>query len=82
MAVATFSLWITNFVVSQSFPMLDENPWLLDKFNHGFPFFVYGGFCVVLVVFMIAAVPETKGKTLEEIEQRWCKRPTERRRGT
>ncbi len=82
MAVATLSLWIANFVVSQSFPMLDENPWLLEKFNHGFPFFVYGGFCVVLVVFMTAAVPETKGKTLEEIEQRWCKRPTERRSGT
>jgi len=82
MAVATLSLWTVNFIVSQTFPMLDENPWLLEKFNHGFPFFVYGGFCVVLVVFMIWAVPETKGKTLEEIEQRWCKRPTEWRSGT
>ena len=71
MAVATFSLWVANFIVSQTFPMLDESPWLIEKFNHGFPFFVYGGFCVVLVVFLISAVPETKGKTLEEIERRW-----------
>ncbi len=71
MAIATFSLWIANLVVSQTFPMMDENPWLVEKFNHGFPFFVYGGFCVVLLLFMIVAVPETKGKTLEEIERRW-----------
>ena len=76
MAVATFSLWVANFIVSQTFPMMDENAWLIEKFNHGFPFFVYGGFCVVLVLFLIAAVPETKGKTLEEIEQRWCRGPT------
>ncbi|MHC4179204.1 MAG: sugar porter family MFS transporter, partial [Planctomycetota bacterium] len=71
MAIATFCLWVANFIISQTFPMMDENPWLIEKFNHGFPFFVYGGFCVVLVLFMIAAVPETKGKTLEAIEQRW-----------
>jgi len=71
MAIATFGLWIANFIVSQTFPMMDENPWLIDTFNHGFPFFVYGGFCVVLVMFMITVVPETKGKTLEEIERRW-----------
>ena len=71
MAIATFCLWIANFIVSQTFPMMDENPWLIEKFNHGFPFFVYGGFCAVLVLFMIPAVPETKGKTLEAIERRW-----------
>lgn len=71
MAIATFALWAANFVVSQTFPMMDENPWLIEQFHHGFPFFVYGGFCVVLVVFMIGVVPETKGKTLEAIEQHW-----------
>jgi len=82
MATATFSLWVANYIVSQTFPMMDEDPWLIEKLNHGFPFFVYGGFCVVLVVFMITAVPETKGKTLEEIEQRWRKRPSVRAHGT
>ncbi len=71
MAIATFCLWVANFIVSQTFPMMDENPWLVEKFHHGFPFFVYAAFCVVLVLFMIIAVPETKGKTLEEIERSW-----------
>jgi len=71
MAIATFCLWVANFVVSQTFPMMDENEWLIEKFNHGFPFFIYAAFCVVLTVFMIAVVPETKGKTLEEIEKQW-----------
>ena len=71
MAVATFCLWTANLIVSQTFPMLDENPWLIERFNHGFPFFVYAAFCLVLVVFMICAVPETRGQTLEQIEQRW-----------
>lgn len=71
LAVATFFLWVANFVVSQTFPMMDESPWLVETFNHGFPFFVYAVFCVILVVFMIRTVPETKGRTLEQIEQHW-----------
>jgi len=69
MAAAALCLWVANLIVSQTFPMMDENQWLVDKFNHGFPFLVYAGFCAVLVLFMIVAVPETKGKTLEEIER-------------
>jgi len=71
MATATFCLWVANFVVSQTFPMMDENEWLVDTFHHGFPFLVYAGFCVVLVVFVLLAVPETKGRSLEEIERMW-----------
>jgi SP family xylose:H+ symportor-like MFS transporter len=71
MAIATVCLWVANYVVSQTFPMMDENKWLLDKFHHAFPFWLYGIFCVVLVMFVWRFVPETKGKTLEEIEKHW-----------
>ncbi len=71
MAIATLCLWVANFLVSQTFPMMDENFWLVETFHRGFPFFLYTGFCVILVLFMIIAVPETKGKTLEEIERSW-----------
>ena len=71
MAIATLCLWLANTIVSQTFPMMNENEYLVRKFNHGFPFFIYGGFCVVLLLFMVKAVPETKGKTLEEIEKYW-----------
>jgi len=78
MAIATVCLWLANFAVSQTFPMMDENARLVETFHHGFPFWVYGGFCVVLVGFMALAVPETKGRTLEEIEKHWLARSAKR----
>lgn len=74
MAIATVCLWIANYVVSQTFPMMDKNDWLVEKFHHGFPFWIYSAFCGVLVVFVWRLVPETKGKTLEEIERLWLKK--------
>ncbi len=71
MAIATVCLWIANYVVSQTFPMMDENPWLVATFHRGFPFWLYGAFCIVLLVFVRAYVPETKGKSLEQIERHW-----------
>ena len=73
LAIATFSLWVANFIVSQTFPMMDGNPWLVEKFNHGFPFWIYAVFCVALVIVMVRLVPETKGRTLEELEHIWKK---------
>ncbi|MGA2624775.1 MAG: sugar porter family MFS transporter [Bacteroidota bacterium] len=73
LSVATFCLWSANFVVSQSFPMMDENQWLVTRFNHGFPFYVYGFFCLVLMGLIWRVVPETKGRSLEEIEVSWRK---------
>jgi sugar porter (SP) family MFS transporter len=71
MAIATVCLWVANYIVSQTFPMMDQNPWLATTFHRGFPFWLYGAFCIVLFIFVRAFVPETKGKTLEEIERQW-----------
>jgi len=71
MAIATFCLWGANFVVSQTFPMMDENAWLVELFHHAFPFWVYGVFCIIEVLFLWMCVPETKAKTLEAIEKMW-----------
>jgi len=73
MGVATVFLWLSNYIVTQTFTMMDENPWLVEKFHRGFPFWIYGVFCVCLLVFVWRFVPETKGKTLEEIEKYWYK---------
>lgn len=73
MGIATICLWTANSIVSQTFPMMDENEFLIEKFHHGFPFFIYGIMCVALVIFVKCIVPETKGKTLEEIEKMWIK---------
>ncbi|MCP5521508.1 MAG: sugar porter family MFS transporter [Verrucomicrobiales bacterium] len=69
LGIATLFLWSANFVVSQTFPMMDKNDWLVARFNHAFPFYVYAVFCGLLVWLVWAKIPETKGRSLEEIEQ-------------
>jgi sugar porter (SP) family MFS transporter len=69
MAIATVCLWAANFVVSQTFPMLNESAWLQAHFHGAAPFWVYGGLCFVTVVFVRVFIPETKQKSLEEIEK-------------
>jgi SP family xylose:H+ symportor-like MFS transporter len=71
MAAATFLLWLSNFVISQTFPMLDANAWLVTHMHHAFPFWLYALFCLATVVVVWRFLPETKGKTLEEIERLW-----------
>jgi len=74
MGIATICLWTANTIVTQTYKMMDESQFLVDKFHHGFPFFLYGLMCVILVAFVATVVPETKGKTLEEIEKMWIKK--------
>jgi len=71
LSLATFCLWSANFVVSQTFPMMDAHPWLVARFHHAFPFYLYAAFCVALVLLVVRWVPETKGRSLEDIETRW-----------
>lgn len=66
MATCTVFLWLTNSIVSQTFVMMDRNEALIEKYNHGFPFFIYGSLCIVTVIFVFFFLPETKGRSLEE----------------
>ena len=65
MSVATFILWITVFIVSQTFPML------MGSIGNAFTFWIYMLMAVFAFLFVWKMVPETKGKTLEEIEAFW-----------
>ena len=69
MAIATAALWIADFAVSLSFPVI------ADRFRESFAFGLYAAMCFIDVVFIALMLPETKGKSLEEIEKRWMKKP-------
>lgn len=71
MAIATVCLWLANFVVTQTFTWMDDDAWLVATFHHAFPFWVYAVLCVVSILFLWRFVPETKGRSLEEIERSW-----------
>jgi SP family xylose:H+ symportor-like MFS transporter len=73
MAVAVAAQWIANYLVSWTFPMLDGNPTLISHFNHGFAYWIYGVMSVLAAVFVWKWVPETKGRSLEQMEKLWTK---------
>ncbi|OOF66206.1 sugar porter family MFS transporter [Rodentibacter caecimuris] len=68
LSIAVSFNWIFNFVVSQSFPMMNENPYLLEKFHGAFPMWLFAGCCIIGFFFLIRYVPETKGISLEKME--------------
>jgi MFS transporter, SP family, arabinose:H+ symporter len=61
MSVSIFFLWIAVYIVSQTFPMLKA------AIGEAFTFWIYMGMSVICWLFVRKMVPETKGKTLEEI---------------
>jgi SP family xylose:H+ symportor-like MFS transporter len=73
MSIAVAAQWIANWLVSLTFPVLNDNQWLTQQFNHGFSYWIYGIMGILAALFVWKLVPETKGKTLEEIEKIWKK---------
>jgi SP family xylose:H+ symportor-like MFS transporter len=53
--------------------MMDKNSTLNETFNHGFAYWIYGLMAVLSIILIWKFVPETKGKTLEEMEKLWEK---------
>ena len=75
-AVAVAFQWIFNFIVSSTFvPMYNMRLGEMgDKFGHMFAYALYGVICVVAAIFVYKLVPETKGKTLEDMTNLWRKK--------
>lgn len=63
MSVAVMSLWIACFVLTFTFPQLNA------KLGPAGTFWIYAGICVVGLTYILYRLPETKGKTLEQIER-------------
>lgn len=63
MAVSTFALWAACFILTYTFPLLNK---FLGSYG---TFWLYGLICMAGFIFIRINLPETKGKTLEEIEK-------------
>lgn len=72
MSIAVAVQWAMNYVVSQSFPVVVESeannsaPW-----NGSLPYFIFIAFILLIVFVTYKFIPETKGKSLEELEEIW-----------
>lgn len=67
MSVATFTIWSACYIVAQTFPMLHDNP----AIGPAKTFFIYAACSLVGFVFVLKLLPETKGRSLEDIEASW-----------
>lgn len=70
MSICILFLWSAVYVVSQTFPVL------LASIGSAFTFWIYMGMSVLAFVFILKMIPETKGKSLEEIELSWLPKNT------
>jgi MFS family permease len=64
-AISTAANWAANFAVSLTFPILRA------RLGSAETFYIYAGLGVLTLIFILLRVPETKGKSLEEIERMW-----------
>ncbi|WDM00939.1 sugar porter family MFS transporter [Alicyclobacillus cycloheptanicus] len=69
-AIASVALWAADYLVSQTFPVL------LGSAGPSMTFWMFGLMSIVAFLFTLLVVPETKERTLEEIEQHWGRRHT------
>lgn len=67
MSFAIFTLWIGVVLITQLTPIL------LNGVGGAVTFWIFAGNAILLLVFVYKMIPETKGKTLEEIEKYWKK---------
>jgi len=62
LSIATLALWLADFIVTWSFPVLSS------KAGTSFTLLIYALFCALAFTYVYIRVPETKGRSLEEIE--------------
>jgi SP family sugar porter-like MFS transporter len=67
MSLATVTIWSSCYLVAQTFPILNDT----QTIGPAKTFWIYGAFSLLGLLFVLARVPETKGRTLEEIEVVW-----------
>ncbi len=73
-AIAVAFQWIFNFIVSSTFlPMYNMSLGTMENFGHAFTYGLYGAICIIAAIFVWKLVPETKGKTLEDMSKLWKK---------
>jgi len=67
MSIAGFSLWLGTYLIGQL------TPWLLENLSPMGTFFLFAVVCIPYMLIVWKLIPETAGKSLEEIERFWIK---------
>ncbi len=72
MSIAVTAQWAANYLVTQTFPMITDSKINNNSFwNGSLPYYIFIGFIAITIFVTYKFIPETKGKSLEEIEKIW-----------
>lgn len=72
MSIAVAAQWAANYLVTQLFPIVADSELNNNEFWSGsIPYFIFSGFIIIIILFTMKFIPETKGKSLEELEEMW-----------
>ena len=71
MAIVIGSQCLVSALVTNVFPILSKSEFNTLNFNGALPYFLFALVCIIAILFVWRLVPETKGKTLEEMEKLW-----------
>jgi SP family xylose:H+ symportor-like MFS transporter len=72
MSIAVAAQWAANYIITQTFPIVAESEVNNSEFwNGSLPYFIFSVFILAIIFFTNKYIPETKGKTLEELENIW-----------
>ena len=71
MSVAAFAVWVACYIVAQTFPMMNDSA----AIGPAVTFWIYAAVSLASFFFVLVMIPETRGRTLEEIGQMWQPAP-------
>ncbi|MEM7549661.1 MAG: sugar porter family MFS transporter [Bacteroidota bacterium] len=71
LSIAVAAQWAGNYMVSQTFPIIAGSEVNATNWNGSLPYFLFSIFLVVLIGFTLKYIPETKGRSLESLEEIW-----------
>ena len=71
MSVAAFAIWVACYIVAQTFPMMNDSA----AIGPAVTFWIYAAVSLASFFFVLVMIPETKGRTLEEIGRMWQPAP-------
>jgi SP family xylose:H+ symportor-like MFS transporter len=71
MSIAVAAQWVANLIISWTFPIMNDNVKLTAQFHHGFAYWIYGLMGLLAAIFVWRLVPETKGRSLEDMQKLW-----------
>ncbi len=71
MSIAVAAQWLFNGIVAYSFPVINGSKLNQVEFNGALSYFIFAAMCIATIIFVWKFIPETKGKSLEQIEKSW-----------